>query len=436
MRVNFFKKSTVFLISFLLVNLKIAAQGPSFDAKGILYLHDAEFNTFTFALDNIEKEAADQDKIGAYKFPLNFEDSYRNSEKVVANSVLQSFKAIVTSTNNRLCYVAETYGGIKKEQAGKPIKIRDLDQGSYVSVIDISNLQNLKADYRFKVGLNPHVVSLNKNNDYLAVGAEEYNQEFQVFELDGSGKPIRLLARPSLMNNGCISDIVWHPSEDYIAYINSQTKEVGLLKVIRDLATRKIIRLEIFGNPMHMDGLPVMGLFSKDGNFFYVLDRKSTPNSTTSFEKGQVYSIKFNFEDPQKHVFLSKVEVDMNPSAMLMHPGGKNLLVSNIKRSFEYPVNDRNTGKANISLLTVQADGTLQNKGLSLFEGIMPLGMAFDKGGKNLAVSCFQFLNYGKPMGGIEFFKFTAGDNPVLEKQNQRINTGKGVHNIKVIEDY
>jgi hypothetical protein len=428
---------TLFLL-FYLISLPLISfsQGPTFESKGILYLHDADFNTFSYGLDLIEKDPNDQDKIGAFRFPLNFDDSFKNSEKVVSNSLIHAFKAMTISGNNRLCYVAESAGSVKKDQNNKPVKIKDLGTGSYVSVVDVSNLQNLKADYRFQVGLNPHVLALNKSNDYLAVGTEGYNQEIQVFELDATGKPIRLLPKPSLMNNGTISDLIWHPNEDFIAYINSMTREVGLLKVIREVANRKIIRLEIFGNPVRMEGQPVSGIFSKDGAFLYVLDRKNTPSLTSVYDKGQVFSIKLNYEDALNHAFISKADVDINPVGMVLHPNGKNLIVSNSRKSFEYPVNERNTGKSNLSLINIALDGGLLNKGTTLIDGIMPLGLAFDKNGKNLALSCFQFMNYGKPMGGIEFYKFTAGDNPSLEKQNQRINTLKGIHNIKVIEEF
>lgn len=424
------------IISLLLINLNSFAQKPTFESKGILYLHDADFNTFSYSIDQIEKETNNQDKIGAFKFPLSFEETAKNSEKVVANSLIHSFKAMTVSSNNRLCYVGESQGSFKKEQLGKTVRIKELAEGSFVSVVDVSNLQNLKADYRFQVGANPHVLALNKTNEYLAVGTEGYNQEIQLFELDGTGKPIRLLPKPSLMNNGTISDLVWHPTEDYIAYINSLTREVGLLKVIREVATRKIIRIEIFGNPVQMDGQPVTGLFSKDGAFFYVLDRKNTPAQTSLYDKGQVFTIKLNLEDGLKHAFISKVEVDINPVGMILHPNGKNILVNNIAKSFEYPVNDRNTGKASLSMININQDGSLQNKGTYLIEGIMPLGITFDKYGKNLAMSCYQFMNYGKATGGIEFFKFNAGDNPSIEKQNQRISTNKGIHNLKPIEEF
>ncbi len=429
-------KTNILFYSLILLCFNSFSQKPIFEAKGILYLHDADFNPFSFSLDQIEREANDQDKIGAFKFPMSFEETAKNSEKVVANSLLHSFKAITVSSNNRLCYVAETYGSPKKDQQGKVIRIRDLSEGSFVSVVDVSNLQNLKADYRFQVGATPHVLALNKTNEYLAVGSEGYNQEIQLFELDGAGKPIRLLPKPSLMNNGTISDLVWHPSEDYIAYINSLTKEVGLLKVIREVASRKIIRLEVFGNPMHMDGQPVTGLFSKDGGYFYVLDRKNSPSQTSLYDKGQVFTIKFNFEDALKHAFISKVEVDINPVGLVLHPNGKNLVVNCIGKSFEYPVNDRNTGKASLSILNISTDGSLQSKGSFQIQGIMPLGLSFDKYGKNLALSCYQFLDYGKAIGGIEFFKFNAGDAPSVEKQNQRINTNRGIHNLKIIEEY
>ena len=89
-----------------------------------------------------------------------------------------------------------------------------------------------------------------------------------------------------------------------------------------------------------------------------------------------------------------------------------------------------------MSVLDLSPDGTLTNKNNLLLNGILPSGLSFDKTGKNIAISFFQYLDFGKPSAGIDFYKFSSGPNPKVEKQASRINTSKGIHFLKVIEDF
>ena len=113
-----------------------------------------------------------------------------------------------------------------------------------------------------------------------------------------------------------------------------------------------------------------------------------------------------------------------------------NILVSNMKRSFEYPINANYTNKSSISVLSLSNDGTISNLNTINLGSIMPTSFAFDKSGKNLAVGIFQYLNFGKTFGGIDFYTFFEGPKPNIVKQNSSIFTSKGTHFIKVIEDY
>ncbi|MCP9767692.1 hypothetical protein EGI22_07190 [Lacihabitans sp. LS3-19] len=416
------------LLFSICISFSALAQPISFDAKGILYLEDSDFGPFSFSTGMIDKVGTD--KMGAFLFPLQLEDSYKNSEEILSNSVLNNNRAIALKSDNRMCYVLESKGGLKKDE--KQIQFTGLPDGAYVSVVDIANLRNIKPDYRFPVALNPRAIALNKSNEYLAVAAEGYNQELQIFELNEFGKPIRVISKPNTLGNGVINDVIWHPSEDFLVYLKQDTKEIGLLKVIKDGPTQKIIRVEQSGNTIKFDGIPTFGTFSADGKYFLVIDAKDQIG--VNAPKGQVFVIKFNEQEP--HSLISKAEVEENPKSLVLHPDGSTILVSNLKKSFDYPINDRNTGKSSISILSLGKDGSLTNKGNIPLSGIMPLSIVFDKTGKNVAISMFQYLNYGKSFGGIEFYKFFGGANPRIEKQNSKINTSSGIHYLKVIEDY
>ncbi len=433
MKINFILKR--FFIYFLF-SLQSFAQSINFDAKGILFLQDADFGTFSLSTNTIEREKSVSDKMGAILFPLQYGDNQNFSEKSVSNSEIHNKKAIAVMSDNRLCYVIETKGQIKKEEISNSIDKDNLPDGYYVSVVDISNLRNIKAEYRFPVGNNPLALSLSGNNEYLAVVGEAYNQELQVFELNEFGKPIRTILKPNLLGIGAITDIEWHPSGDFLAFLKKDTKEIGLIKVVKDGPTKKIVRLELLGNSIKMEGLPVVGKFSKDGKYFIVLDQITEFSKNQDQSKGKVFVIKFNYEDQGNHFLISKTEVEENPSNLVFHPNGTNILVSNMKRSFEYPINTNYTNKSSISVLGLSNDGTISNLNTINLECIMPSSIVFDKSGKNLAVGIFQYLNYGKTFGGIDFYSFFEGSKPRIIKQNSSIYTSKGTHFLKVIEDY
>ena len=418
-----------FIFAFFTI-FTVSAQNINFDAKGLLYLQDSDFGAFSYSTKKVDKTGTD--KMGAFMFPLQYDDAFSNSEQNLSNSVIDNFKSIVLKSDNRICYVLESKGQLKKDEKGA--SFAGLPDGAYVSVVDISNLRSIKPDYRFPVALNPKAIALNKTNEYLAVAAEGYNQELQIFELNEFGKPIRVISKPTQMGNGAVSDIIWHPNDDFLVYIKQDSKEIGIVKVVKDGPTQKIIRLEQLGSPIKLDGMPKTGMFSKDGKYFLVLDTNSSIGIETG--KGQVFVVKFNLDESGNHSLISKAFVEENPTAMVVSPDGNTILVANAKKSFEYPINDRNTGKSSISILALSSDGTLANKNNVGLDGVLPAGLSFDKSGKNFAVSIFQYLNYGKPVAGIDFFKFVNGTNPRIEKQQGRIITSKGVHYLKVIEDF
>lgn len=100
------------IIFSIFISLNAFAQPISFDAKGILYLQDADFGPFSYSTGHIDKNGTD--KMGAFLFPLQLEDSYNNSEQILSNSVLNNQRSIALKSDNRMCYVLESKGGLKK----------------------------------------------------------------------------------------------------------------------------------------------------------------------------------------------------------------------------------------------------------------------------------------------------------------------------------
>ena len=406
-------KFSVLYLALFLPNL-VFSQAPSFQSKGLLYLYDSDFS-----LNSQQSKTATKtglDLVGAFKFPLRLADSQQPSELVISNSILSNHRSVALKKDRNLAYVLETRGSFTK--GSNFMNADSLPYGNYVSVLNIADLGAIKPEYKFGVGENPTSISLDPSQKYLAISSSNPNGEIQIYELDDFGKPIRLLPRISHLEPGIISDLVWHPSGDYMIFLRNDTKEMGLVKIVKDGST--IIRLEQFGDIVKFEGNPITGIFSKNGDTFFVLDKGNK-------SKGIVFEVKLSFEQDGKHSFISKVEVEENPTAITIHPNGETLFVSNSLNSVQ-------NGKSSLSIIPYK-NGQFSSVFNMPLEGMLPSVVKIDKTGQNLAISFCQSFAFGKPFGSINFYTFTGGTNPKIQKQEGSINTPVGVHHIEVVPE-
>ncbi len=395
-----FKSLYLFLFSGVLF-----AQSPDFDAKGILYFSDSDYNVESLKTGTITKKGIDY--LGAFTFPLDFTDTQNPSEQPVSNSILDDHRMVAYNSSRKLAYVIESRSSLAKNSSDVPIS--ELEQGAYVSVIDVSNLRSLKPLYRFPVGNNPSSISLDPANKYLAISSTREDDEIQIYELDQTGKPDRLLPKISHLGKGKVNDLEWHPSGNYLVFVKKESREAGIVKIVRDQNT--IIRLEILGDNIKFEGTPVNALFSKDGNTLFVLDDGGGG-------QGKVYLIRPNFETEVNHALLARAEVGKSPKSLVLHPTANNLFVAGT---------DSETG---LSVLYF-TNNSIDTKMVYGLDGFLPSKVSFDRTGRNFVVSYFQSKSYGKPQGKIQFYTFKTGENPTIDPQKQFINIPVGIHYIQ-----
>jgi len=399
-----------FIVLFLFSG-KLSAQAPDFDAKGIFYFQDSDFNADSYSTRKITKSG--MDLVGVFTFPLKYPESRQPSEQNISNSVIDNHRMAAIRADRKIAYILETRGPLAK--GAKDAGLGDLPAGSYVSVIKIADLHALKPDYRFPVAENPTSVSLDPSHKYLAVSSQYTGNEVQIFELDDFGKPIRLLPQVLHMDGGAVYDLIWHPSKDYIVFIRKEDKEIGLIRVVRD--RNNIIRLEQAGELVRFEGNPVAGMFSKDGKSFFVLDQGDAANRIP----GKVFQVKLSLEEDGRHVLLNRADVGFNPLHISMNPAGDYLFVSNGGRTDQ--------DNASVSVLSYKNENLEAQSEVAL-DGLLPTPVRFDKGGKNFTVGCFQSKTFGKPMGNISFYRFSGGK---AEKQVGSILMPAGVHYLEVL---
>jgi DNA-binding beta-propeller fold protein YncE len=389
------------------------AQTPDFEAKGLLYVQDSDFNSSTNSTKQILKNGLDW--VGGFTFPLDYTASQNPSQQNISNSILSNHRIVAVGKDNKNTYVLETKGSLPKGQKD----LSQLPNGGYVSVIRTSNLTNINPEYRFPVADSPTAIALDPTNKFLAVASSMSGNEIQIFELDDFGKPLRMLPRVTHFEGSAVNDILWHPNKDFLIYIKKEDKELGLIRIVRDKTS--IIRMEQYGDVVKFEGNPVSAVFSKDEKNLFVLD------AGTENTKGAVFHVRLNLEENGKHSLISRALVEENPQHITIHPSGEFVVVTNFLRSDS----KKDFGDASLSILRFKNENieNILNYHLS---GVFPSQVKFDKTGRNFAISYFQSKAYGKPVGLIDFYKFSFGHNVKIERQNASINVPVGVHYLEV----
>lgn len=421
---------------FFIVSINTFSQKLSFDAKAIITISDADMAASAYIDGKFLKEKGTKDALSVVKFPL---EKYSEEVKTigVSNSVLNWTKGMVLSPNNHIAYVVETRGTPQDNISELKNVNADFPAGGFISVVDISDLAQPKVLYKFPTGKNPIAVEISPDGEYLVICSEEYEKELQVLELDTTGKPIRIINKPKDFPSGRITDVSWHPNNNYIAFTLEDSKEVGLIKIARDGPTGKIIRMDLLGHPLKVGNFPGAGQFTPDGKYYLVPDLKwgAEAKSEQGYDgKGDMFVLKFNLEGTSDHFLITKTKVGESPEGFAISPDGNMVIVANMKKSY-YPWESLEFSKnSSLSLLTLTTDGTLTNIGEYEFEGILPQNIAFDKSGNNIAVTVFDYFNFGKHFGGIEFWKVIKGTKPTLQKQDFKLFLPRGCHALRIVK--
>ncbi len=428
------KKTLIFI--FTVFCFDTFSQKLTFNAKALISIADADMAASAIIDGKLLKDKGNKDAFSVIKLPLErYADEIKNI--VVSNSSINSARSFAVSPIHQIVYVAESRGMVADNITELRNVTTEFTAGGFISVVDISDLNAPKILYKFPTGKNPIGISISPNGEYLALCTEEYGKELQVLELDNTGKPIRIINKPQDFPTGRVTDITWHPNNNYLAFTMEDLKEVGLLKVTRDGPTTKIIRLDLIGRNLKVGNLPSAGQFTPDGKYFLVpdiknsLDKKPESNSDAF---GEMYVLKFNLEGTSEHYLITKIKVGENPTGFTLSPDGSLVVVANARKSYYSWENNESNKKSSLSLLTLTSDGTLKNIAEYEFEGILPKNLAFDKTGENLAITVYDYFNYGKHFGGIEFWKVKNGDNPSLQKQDFKLFMPRGCHAVQIIK--
>ena len=419
------RKTTVALaLTGLMAGSAAVAQKIEFNGRGIVALSDGDMAASAFADGKLMKEQGVRDALSVFAFPLKRGMEVGNS--LVSNSALSGNKGVVLANDGRTAFVIETRGMTTDSVASVRNPSTDLPAGSAMFIVDLGN-PTKPAAKKFSVGKNPMAVDMLQNQ--LLVTTEEAGKELRLLEIGAGGLPTRNVVVALNLTGGVrATDVTWHPGGEFIALTLEENKEVILYKANRN-PQGKIATFLPFGKPLKVGDKPGAGMFTPDGNFYVIADLKDGKAN------GEVFVVKFTTEGDAataEHKIVSQATVGAAAEGFAMNPDGTMLVVANKKTTNQPWESTSFAPKSSLSLLSLAKDGKLVNVAETELDGLMPESVCFDKTGDNVAVAVYEYFDFGRRNGGIEFFKVNK-TTPALTKQLGKINAPRGCHALRLM---
>ncbi len=397
----------------------------TFNARSLVVLSDADLSASSYVDGKLLRDATSKDRLTTVKFPLVRGEAAQSV--LVPNSAINTSKSIAVPPTGGLAFVIEST--TSPAESVKELKdvITESPVGQRVYVVDIVNPLAPKVKFPFSIGNNPLAIDIFKNE--LIISTAEVGKKLGFLETDNDGKPTRLLYLPidtdSTQN---LADVSWHPSGDYVAATLAPSGELVVYKILRE--NGKLKNIETVGKPVKLGDKLSYGKFSADGSKYLVVDTKDAIGKATAEGELLVVTLDLTGGD---HKVAGKTAIGLNPGAFAINPEGS-LIVSAHAGAGIQPWADANAGVGGqLTLLKIAADGAVTKVADYPVGGILPGSVAFDKDGTNVAVTVFEYVDYGTRTGGVEFFSVTAGDTPSLTAQPGKISVENGAHTLRVI---
>ncbi len=424
------KKPSLVIALSAVASAVFAQQGPiQFTARSIVALSDADLTASSLIDNNLNRDRGSRDALTVISFPLT--RSSQITSALVSNSSLLTDKALGVTNNGKLAFVLEGRGPLGDSIPTLKNGAADFPATNSMFIVDVTSGQKPAVKFKFPTGSNQTAVALTPQGNSMVVATGDAGKELKIIDIDASGKPTRILTSASPTPGQQITDLVFHPGGQFVAYSIAATQEVGLMKYAIDNATKKPY-LIAQGKPIKVGAMPGSGKFTADGSFFVIPDAKKAI-SASGAGAGEVFVVQFSTEDtPGEHKIVSQAATGESPEAVAVSPDGTMVVVANAGQSYQ-PFTNAAAGKSSLSVYTLGKDGKLTKGDDFAFDGILPQAVEFDRTGDNIVVGVSEYLDFGNRTGGLEFWKVTKGDKPTLTKQPGHINVARGVHSIKVV---
>ncbi len=359
------------------------------------------------------------------------------------NSVTSPPEVLALSPDSDTAYVVERLG-----QRGPGITtVPQLPRGGRLTAIDLRDAARPRMAATLDLGQSPEALDLRADGRMLAVVSNTAQaSRVQLVAVDGArlGR-VHVFDLADLGVTGdsqgprgsvTASAVAWHPSGKAIA-VNLNTRDgIAFFRVAagRDGAPT----LHAWGAPLRVGRDPFTGRFTPDGRHYLSLDwgrdfAAKTLDGRLPRAPSRISVVRLADRDDAHgaHAVVGSAPTDRSSEGIAVSPDGRLVATVNMRETVLPADSPRHTREASISLLAFDpSSGALRPLGNTLFEGVLPEGASFDRSGRHLLVSVYEYR--GAAGGGLEVFRIDRKAGGARATRLGRIAAPRGVHHVVV----
>ena len=414
---------------------------PDFQGRYIAAISDADMRAYAY-IDGQLGEPRGTDQLSLVTLPLPTTPALTSSI-AVSNSVINPVYSLVASQDGNTIFVAET----KEQREPEDQLISDLDLGTTLRAIDVSDPAVPRVIAEVDVGIDPQGVDLDASGTTLALATKEPDTPltFVTFTNGQFGTPTQLPMRgfspiAELPDGGMLPHHVeWHPTADVIAVNANFRGQVQFFRVVRN-ANGDVSDVVPWGNRVVPSKWPMSGKFSPDGRFYVTNDLQwgpdvrgfyvnAPPSQLTVIELAPL-----DAGDDAQHFVVGGVSLPRNAESIAFSNDGTLIATSNIGQTWLAP-DDVSYSQSSLSLVQFDTEtGQVRHAGDWTFDGILPEGIEFDAADQYVVAGVFEYETPEPRQGALEFWRVVRTDSiPQLERTDYVIETGPGAHSLIVV---
>lgn len=430
--------------SLLSVPSAIAQPLPDLQGRYIAAISDGDMRAYAY-IDGQIGEKRGADALSLIGLPLQSGNVSASIE--VSNSVINPVYSIAASPDGNTVFVAETHTA----QEPGDVTIRDLQPGTTLRAIDVSDLSAPRVIDSTEVGNRPLGVSVSPDGRTLVLATKTAGSPltFVPFTDGAFGEPRQFALQnvsemPELFDKGQLPHHAeWHPTEDIVAVTLNLRGQVQFYRVIRD-ASGAVSEIAQWGNAVATTKWPMSGKFSRDGRFFVVNDLKWGPDigpnrNGTYAPPSQLVSIQLAplEADAPRHFIISGANVPQHAESIAFSNAGDLIVTLNLGQTW-VPEDQPGHSLSTLSLVRFDpANGHLTHLGDWEMLGILPEGVAFDASDQYVVAGVYEYEGPEPRASALEIWRVKRQpDRPArLVPTGFSIPTGPGAHSLIVVND-
>ena len=421
-----------------------AQQPPDFQGRYIAAISDGDMRAYAY-IDGLIGEKRGSDELALISLPLVGSEPTAQIE--VSNSVINPVYSIAHTPDGNTIFVAET----ATPQEEGDVTIRDLQPGTTLRAIDVSDLSAPQVIDAVDVGTRPLGVSVSPDGRTLVLATKTQGSPltFVTFADGRFGEarqfPLQNVSEmPELFDRGQLPHHAeWHPTEDVVAVTLNLRSQVQFYRVER-AEDGSVSSIEQWGNSVATNKWPMSGKFSRDGRHFVTNDLGWGPDlgpdrNGTYAPPATLTSIRLaGFDDAEpRHFSMGGVSVPQHAESIAFSNDGTMIVTLNLGQTW-IPEGEPGHSLSSLTLVEFDAEtGLMTHAGDWEMLGILPEGVAFDAADRYVVAGVYEYEGPEPRASALEFWRVQRdeGESPRLVPTGHSVTTGPGAHSLVVVNE-